>query len=186
MPTLSVLQDPTEPNLVFLGTEHGLWVSIDKGANWTRWTHGYPSVSTMDLAIQEREADLAIATFGRSMYILDDIRPLRKLAANGGKTLDAPLAVFKPADAIIEGLREISRLARSAVVKHEAIPVRFEARPHLGPVQDILAVRRVAGIVVVREIPRRYGSGISSSDGNDIEIVVRRYGDHRFRIHRIA
>lgn len=99
--TLSILQDPVEPKLVFLGTEHGLWLSIDKGLNWTRWTHGYPSVSTMDLAIQEREADLAIATFGRSIYILDDIRPLRKLAADDGKTLEAPLAIFKPADAII-------------------------------------------------------------------------------------
>lgn len=99
--TLSVLQDPTEPNLVFLGTEHGLWVSIDRGENWTRWTHGYPAVSTMDLAIQKREADLAIATFGRSIYILDDIRPLRELAATGGKTLDDPLTVFKPSDAII-------------------------------------------------------------------------------------
>jgi len=99
--TLSILQDPTEPNLVFLGTEHGLWVSIDKGANWTRWTHGFPSVSTMDLAIQDREADLAIATFGRSIYILDDIRPLRKLAADGGKALETSLTIFKPADAII-------------------------------------------------------------------------------------
>ena len=99
--TLTILQDPTEPNLVFLGTEHGLWISIDKGENWTRWTNGYPAVSTMDLAIQEREADLAIATFGRSIYILDDIRPLRQLAANGGKALDAPLAIFKPADAVL-------------------------------------------------------------------------------------
>ncbi len=99
--TLTILQDPVEPKLVFLGTEHGLWVSIDEGENWTRWTHGFPAVSTMDLAIQEREADLAIATFGRSFYILDDIRPLRELAADGGKALDEPLTLFSPADAII-------------------------------------------------------------------------------------
>jgi hypothetical protein len=98
---LSILQDPVEEKLIFLGTEHGLWISIDKGKNWTRWTHGYPSVSTMDLAIQEREADLVIATFGRSIYILDDIRPLRELASSGAETLDKPLAIFEPADAII-------------------------------------------------------------------------------------
>lgn len=98
---LSVLQDPVEPNLVFMGTEHGLWVSIDKGQNWTRWTHGFPAVSTMDLAIQEREADLAIATFGRSIYILDDIRPLRELAVTSGEVLKDTLAIFDPADAII-------------------------------------------------------------------------------------
>jgi photosystem II stability/assembly factor-like uncharacterized protein len=81
---LCVLQDPTEPNLIFAGTEQGLWVSLDNGANFQQWKNGYPSVSTYDLAIQEREADLVIATFGRALWILDDIRPLRKLAAGKG------------------------------------------------------------------------------------------------------
>jgi len=98
---LSILQDPVEPKLVFLGTEHGLWVSIDKGENWTRWTHGFPAVSTMDLDLQEREADLVIGTFGRSIYILDDIRPLRELAKTNGETLNQQMAIFEPADAII-------------------------------------------------------------------------------------
>jgi len=81
---LCVLQDPTEPNLIFAGTEQGLWVSLDNGASFQQWKNGYPSVSTYDLAIQEREADLVIATFGRALWILDDIRPLRKLAASKG------------------------------------------------------------------------------------------------------
>ena len=77
---LTVLQDPTEPNLIFVGTEQGMYVSIDNGVNFQQWKNGYPSVSTYDFAIQDREADLAIATFGRSLWVLDDIRPLRKLA----------------------------------------------------------------------------------------------------------
>jgi photosystem II stability/assembly factor-like uncharacterized protein len=77
---LTVLQDPTEPNLIFVGTEQGFYVSLDNGANYQQWKNGYPSVSTYDFAIQDREADLAIATFGRSLWVLDDIRPLRKLA----------------------------------------------------------------------------------------------------------
>jgi photosystem II stability/assembly factor-like uncharacterized protein len=81
---LCILQDPTEPNLIFAGTEQGLWVSLDNGASFQQWKNGYPSVSTYDLAIQESEADLVIATFGRALWILDDIRPLRKLAANKG------------------------------------------------------------------------------------------------------
>ena len=81
---LCILQDPTEPNLIFAGTEQGLWVSVDNGVSFQQWKNGYPSVSTYDLAIQEREADLVIATFGRALWILDDIRPLRKLAANKG------------------------------------------------------------------------------------------------------
>ena len=77
---LAVLQDPTEPNLIFVGTEQGMYISLDNGANFQQWKNGYPSVSTYDFAIQDREADLAIATFGRSLWVLDDIRPLRKLA----------------------------------------------------------------------------------------------------------
>ena len=82
---LCVLQDPTEPNLIFVGTEQGLWVSLDNGVSFEQWKNGYPSVSTYDLAIQEREADLVIATFGRSIWVLDNIRPLRSLAAVKGQ-----------------------------------------------------------------------------------------------------
>ncbi len=98
---LCILPDPIVPNLVFLGTEHGLWVSFDKGINWQCWKHGVPPVSTMDLDLQEREADLVIGTFGRSIYILDDIRPLREIAATGGKVLESEFALFEPADAYI-------------------------------------------------------------------------------------
>lgn len=91
---LTVLQDPVEPNLIFLGTEHGLWISFDNGATFQQWKNGYPNVSTYDLAIQEREADLAIATFGRSLYILDDIRPLRAIAANNGRLFTSRVKAF--------------------------------------------------------------------------------------------
>jgi photosystem II stability/assembly factor-like uncharacterized protein len=80
---LSFAVDPEEHRLQFLGTEYGLYVSIDKGENWTKWTNGYPTVPTMDLVIHPREYDLVIGTFGRSAYVLDDIRPLRALAREG-------------------------------------------------------------------------------------------------------
>lgn len=96
---LSVLQDPTEPNLIFAGTENGLWVSLDNGNSFEQWKNGYPSVSTYDLTIQEREADLCIATFGRALWVLDDIRPLRKLAANNGKKFSSPITVSSAPDA---------------------------------------------------------------------------------------
>jgi hypothetical protein len=81
---LCVLQDPGEANLLFVGTEHGLWVSFDKGASFQQWKNGFPSVSTYDMVIQEREADLVIATFGRAIWVLDNIRPLRAIAKNNG------------------------------------------------------------------------------------------------------
>lgn len=98
--TLSILQDPTEPNLVFLGTEYGLYVSFDNAKNWNKWTHGYPeAVSTYDMVIQEREADLVIGTFGRSIYVLDDIRPLREYAKQGATLKNAAIVAVKSPDA---------------------------------------------------------------------------------------
>jgi hypothetical protein len=93
---LAIIQDPTEPNLIFAGTEHGLWVSFDNGISFQQWKNGYPSVSTYDFSIQEREADLCIATFGRALYVIDDIRPLRKIAAQKGAAPPKLLTAFEP------------------------------------------------------------------------------------------
>ena len=79
---LSVIQDPKEPNLVFLGTENGLWISIDEGTTWSQFKNGFPSVSTMDLKIQETESALVVGTFGRAIWVLDDLLSLREIAAN--------------------------------------------------------------------------------------------------------
>jgi photosystem II stability/assembly factor-like uncharacterized protein len=98
--TLSIKQDVEVPELVFLGTEFGLYVSFDKAKTWNKWESGYPkSVSTYDLAIQEREADLVIGTFGRSMWVLDDIRPLRVMAKNAGKLPSALITAVPTPDA---------------------------------------------------------------------------------------
>jgi len=98
--TLSILQDEREPNLIFLGTENGLYVSFDKAQNWNKWNHGYPNASTMDLAWQEREDDLVIGTFGRAFYILDDLRPLREMAAKGVEAVKkSDIVMFDIADA---------------------------------------------------------------------------------------
>lgn len=97
---LSIVQDPVEPNLLFLGADSGLYISFDKGHNWTHWNEGFPSVQVSDLKIHPREHDLVIGTFGRSLWILDDIRPLRQMASNGGtKSLNQELILFPMPDA---------------------------------------------------------------------------------------
>lgn len=78
--TLSIVEDAENPNLMFLGTDDGLYVSIDAGNNWEKWTNGFPTVPVRDMVIHPREHDLVIGTFGRSFWVLDDIRPLRALA----------------------------------------------------------------------------------------------------------
>ncbi|HEY7216104.1 MAG TPA: glycosyl hydrolase [Thermoanaerobaculia bacterium] len=78
-----VRQDLENPDLLFLGTEMGLFVSVDGGARWARFTGKLPQVAVRDLAIHPRESDLIIATHGRGVYIVDDITPLRKLTREG-------------------------------------------------------------------------------------------------------
>jgi photosystem II stability/assembly factor-like uncharacterized protein len=88
--TLCMVQDSEEPNLVFLGTENGLWVSMDGGNQWEQFKNGFPSVSTMDMVIQEPESALIIGTFGRAIWVLDDLLSLREVArGNLNNTLTA-------------------------------------------------------------------------------------------------
>ncbi|NND43937.1 MAG: hypothetical protein HKN58_01340, partial [Xanthomonadales bacterium] len=75
----SVLQDPVDPGLVFLGTEFGLYFSTNGGESWTRFKAGVPTVSVMDMAIQQRENDLVLGTHGRSVLVIDDYSALRDL-----------------------------------------------------------------------------------------------------------
>ncbi len=103
---LSFVQDPIAPNLYFLGTEFGLYVSIDAGKNWTQWTNHYPNVSTIDLAIQPSTHDLVIGTFGRAAFVMDDIRPLRALAQQGVALLQKDLHVFAAPDAHLAVVRQ--------------------------------------------------------------------------------
>ncbi|AXT60269.1 hypothetical protein D1816_07870 [Aquimarina sp. AD10] len=93
--TLSIVEDPIEKNLLFLGTDDGLYISLNAGNNWVKWTKGFPTVSVKDLVIQPREHDLVIGTFGRAAWVLDDIRPLRALAKNTS-ILKQKLQLFEP------------------------------------------------------------------------------------------
>ncbi len=93
--TLSIVEDLIEPNLMFLGTDDGLYISVDAGKKWTKWTEGFPTVSVKDLVIQPREHDLVIGTFGRAAWVLDDIRPLRALAKDK-QIMNQKLELFAP------------------------------------------------------------------------------------------
>src|SRR5258708_39762005 len=88
-----VKEDLVNKNLLFLGTEFGLWVSLDGGGKWSRYKGGeFPSVAVRDLAIHPRDNDLVIATHGRGIWIIDDITPLRALTP----AMLAKNAVFMP------------------------------------------------------------------------------------------
>jgi photosystem II stability/assembly factor-like uncharacterized protein len=74
-----VIDDPKDPNLLYVGTEFGVYFSRDGGGRWTRLRGGLPTIQVRDMAIHARDDDLVIATFGRGFYVLDDLAPLRSL-----------------------------------------------------------------------------------------------------------
>lgn len=76
----SIEQDFRIPNLLFAGTEFGVFFSIDGGKNWAQMKAGLPTIPVFDIALQTRESALVLATFGRGFYILDDYSPLRELS----------------------------------------------------------------------------------------------------------
>ena len=96
-----IAEDHVDPNLLFLGTEFGLYVTTDGGKKWVRLKGGLPTIQVRDLAIQKRENDLVVATFGRGFYILDDYSALRAVNA---QTLAQQAAIFpvKPAPLYVE------------------------------------------------------------------------------------
>lgn len=89
-------QDPVDKNLLFLGTEFGLYASFNEGKNWMKWTQGLPTVPVLALTVHPRDHDLVIGTFGRALYVLDDIRPMRGLSKD---ILAKQMHVFDIADA---------------------------------------------------------------------------------------
>ena len=76
----TIEQDHINKNLLFVGTEFGVFFSIDAGNNWIQLKSGIPRIAVYDMAIQQRENDLVLATFGRGFYILDNYAPLRDLS----------------------------------------------------------------------------------------------------------
>lgn len=75
--TWSIAEDHEDSDLLFTGTEFGVFATVDGGEHWVQITDGIPVIQARDLAIQEREDDLVVGTFGRGFYILDDYSPLR-------------------------------------------------------------------------------------------------------------
>ena len=97
-PVHSIALDHVDPELVFVGTEFGVFFTRDNGKNWTQLKAGIPTIACRDLEIQRRENDLVIASFGRGFYILDDYSPLRNLTP---ATLEQDAIIFPVKDALI-------------------------------------------------------------------------------------
>ena len=97
LPVHSIVEDPVKPGLLFIGTEFGVYTSLNNGKKWYKFSGGLPTICVKDIDIQKRENDSVIATFGRGFYVLDDYSPLRKISADLYKK---EASVFKIKDAL--------------------------------------------------------------------------------------
>lgn len=87
-----VMEDPKQPNLLYAGTELGIFASLDRGASWTDLRLGLPPLAVVDMKVHPRDNDLVIATHARGFYILDDVTPLQRLVEVRGRKA----ALFQP------------------------------------------------------------------------------------------
>jgi photosystem II stability/assembly factor-like uncharacterized protein len=91
-----VMEDPREPDLLYAGTELGVFASFDRGATWTDLRLGLPPLAVVDMKVHPRDNDLVIATHARGFYIVDDVTPLQQLA----RVKDRAVALFPPIPAV--------------------------------------------------------------------------------------
>ncbi len=98
-----IAEDHVNPNLLFVGTEFGVFVTVDGGAKWTQLKAGLPTIAVRDMEIQKRENDLVLATFGRGFYVLDNYAPLRELTEEYFTNTTAGILPIKDAEMYLEG-----------------------------------------------------------------------------------
>src|SRR5207249_10528098 len=114
-----VRQDPVNPELLFAGTEWGLYGSLDGGKQWAQIKAGIPNVAVRDLAIQPREGDLLVATHGRGIYVIDDLSPLRSLTR---ERLSADAAFLATRPNVLSIPRQEQRFSGSAEWAGDELP----------------------------------------------------------------
>ena len=86
-----IREDPKNRNLLYLGTEYGVYVSLDGGSEWKEFMNGLPYVRIDDILVHPRDNDLIVGTHGRSIWIIDDITPLQQLSGPGDRRRDPRL-----------------------------------------------------------------------------------------------
>lgn len=112
----SIVEDHVDANLLFVGTEFGIFFTITGGQNWTQLKSGLPTIAVRDIEIQRREDDLVLGTFGRGFYILDDYSPLRNFKK---EDLEKPAILFPVKESLMFveryplGLRDKGHLGSS-------------------------------------------------------------------------
>ena len=141
--TLSIIEDIINPKLMFLGSDDGLYFTLNSGDSWQKFdSKTFPSVSTKDLTIHPREHDLVIGTFGRAAWILDDIKPLREIANNFSLT-NKLFKLFEPPVAYMATIQQPtgSRFGGDALFNGEnrefGAQIKYFFNPDFSEIKDL-------------------------------------------------
>jgi photosystem II stability/assembly factor-like uncharacterized protein len=142
----SIAQDHVDPQLLFVGTEFGMFFTRDEGESWTQLGAGIPVISCRDVEIQRRENDLVVATFGRGFYVLDDYTPLRNLTT---ETMDQDAVIFP---------------VKEALIYNPSTPIGSSGRGHQGdafylaenpPFGAVITYRLKEGLTTLQDMRRK-------------------------------
>jgi photosystem II stability/assembly factor-like uncharacterized protein len=164
----TVREDPRNPDVLYLGTEFGLFVTLDRGMHWTRLGAGMPTVAVNDLVVQERENDVVVATHGRGIWILDQLSALQGLTP---RVRLEPGHLFRPGDA---------RLIRYRGERgHEGDMIFRGQNPPTGAILDYWLKESVEPGEIALTILDELGDGVRSLEADTAAGVNRVVWDLR-------
>jgi photosystem II stability/assembly factor-like uncharacterized protein len=128
-----IREDLVNPKLLWVGTENGLFISIDGGATWAEFNGKIPRVPVRDICIQPRENDVIVATHGRSLYVIDDVTPIRALTAD---ILNKDVAILPSRPSVLALPSEEQRAEgdadyRGASVSDSAVVTIYQKKRHI-------------------------------------------------------
>jgi photosystem II stability/assembly factor-like uncharacterized protein len=137
-----IREDPKNKDLLYVGTEFGLFVSLDGGKSWQKFMNNYPTVRTDDILIHPRDNDLIVATHGRSVWIADDITPLQQLTP-AVRDSDATLFDIRPAVAWLNDQQNNQQVGGQKVFVGENAPrgaaINYYLKANAGDVKISIA-----------------------------------------------
>jgi photosystem II stability/assembly factor-like uncharacterized protein len=158
-----IREHPRNENLLFLGTEFGLWVSWDAGGTWSRMKNGLPTVPVSDLLIHPRDNDLVVATHGRGIWILDDCTPVMLISQ---QTISRDVRLFDIPEAIEYRLYEHTTPSGDSFFlapnPSEGALISFYLRKKPGPEDEVrISITDAAGKQVWELKPRETLVGVN-------------------------
>ncbi len=165
-----IIEDHINPDILFLGNEYGVWVTIDGGAQWFELSNGIPPIQVPDIDIQRRENDLVVATFGRGFYILEDYSYLREL---NSENLSKPAHIFEIKDSWQFSRASNFAYQGDAYFRAPNPPVAVNIRYHIAEEQQVTGRR--ARSRESDEVEKELVFTITSEDGSFTTEVIRPY-----------